>query len=139
MKKEKAEGDVTRFFERLADFTKALAKLEEALREDPTEIVRDASLQRFEFCFELAWKTLRLFLRIRQVQVAGPRDTLREALSLGILKDGNVWTELHEMRNLTVHTYDEALAERVYVFVKSKGFRALRDLETEVRDLVEKP
>ncbi len=40
-----------------AEFEKALKALDEALREPKNSIVRDASIQRFEFCVELAWKT----------------------------------------------------------------------------------
>jgi hypothetical protein len=35
-------------------------------------------------------------------------DTLRAALEQGVLIGGNGWSQLHRMRNLTSHTYDEA-------------------------------
>ncbi|MEZ4743659.1 MAG: nucleotidyltransferase substrate binding protein [Bdellovibrionota bacterium] len=41
----------------LEQYEKALDSLAKALQEDKNDIVRDASIQRFEFCIELAWKT----------------------------------------------------------------------------------
>jgi hypothetical protein len=38
----------------LTEFSKALISLEKALNEPKSDIVRDASIQRFEFCVELA-------------------------------------------------------------------------------------
>ncbi len=42
----------------LASYTKAVMRLEQGLKEDPHDhdIVIDGVIQRFEFCFELAWK-----------------------------------------------------------------------------------
>lgn len=41
----------------LEQLSKALASLEEALTVEKTDLSRDASIQRFEFCVKLAWKT----------------------------------------------------------------------------------
>jgi len=43
---------------RLSHFERALSRLEEALAKPEDPIVRDASIQRFEFTFEMAWKAL---------------------------------------------------------------------------------
>jgi len=40
----------------LGSFNKALGRLAEALDAPASDLVRDASIQRFEFTFELAWK-----------------------------------------------------------------------------------
>lgn len=48
---------------RLASFSKALERLQEVLREPESSILRDAAIQRFEFCFELAWKAVQHELR----------------------------------------------------------------------------
>lgn len=42
-------------------FEKALRRLEEALDKPESAIVRDASIQRFEFTFELAWKAIQTY------------------------------------------------------------------------------
>ena len=50
---------MSRFDERKEDYKNALARLKEALEEEPSEIVLDGILHRFEFTFELAWKTIK--------------------------------------------------------------------------------
>ena len=53
-----------RFEERKEDLKKAANKLNEALRGDASDLEIDGILHRFEFTFELAWKTMK-FRRAR--------------------------------------------------------------------------
>lgn len=47
----------------LQEFKKALSTLDEALQADPKDVfVRDASVKRFEYSFELCWKTAKAHL-----------------------------------------------------------------------------
>lgn len=124
--------DSTRLFQRIADYRKALTRLRDALSAPETDLVRDACIQRFEFTFELAWKAAKLYLEFKSIEVRNPRDTLREALAQGLIADGNAWTELQEHRNLTSHTYNEAIAQSVYVFVRGKGLALFEALESEL-------
>jgi nucleotidyltransferase substrate binding protein (TIGR01987 family) len=48
---------------------KALATLDEVLEQPFSIIVRDATIQRFEYCFELSWKVLKKALKIEGVEV----------------------------------------------------------------------
>src|SRR5690606_6065556 len=81
--------------------------------------LRDSLIQRFEFCYELAWKCLKLWLDDKGVEARNPKDVLRESASQGLLHDMAGWTAVHENRNLTSHTYDEAQAEQVATFVSA--------------------
>ena len=45
-----------------SDIEKALDRFGEALQEPESSIVLDATVQRFEFSYELMWKTLKNFL-----------------------------------------------------------------------------
>ncbi len=49
------------------------------------------------------------------LQSSTPRDAMRAAYQAGLLPDTIPWFEALDSRNLTVHTYDEAIAERVYL------------------------
>jgi nucleotidyltransferase substrate binding protein (TIGR01987 family) len=97
-----------------AAFARSVVRLEEALREPSTPIVRDACIQRFEFCFELAWKAIQESLRSEGRECTSPRSCFREAFKQGWIESEEAWTRLLADRNLTSHTYDEALAEAVY-------------------------
>ena len=122
-----------RLFERVADYRNSLARLREALLAPESDLIRDAAIQRFEFTYEMAWKTLKLLLEAKGMDVRNPRDALREALQQGMIDDGNGWTLLHEKRNLTTHTYDEALAREVYEFLKNSGVALFDALEREIQ------
>lgn len=73
----------------------ALDRFGEALaRPDPDEIVMDATIQRFEFTFELFWKGLRRFLQREGIDTASPRSTLRHAYRRGLLDREQLWLDM---------------------------------------------
>lgn len=98
--------------------TQALDRIEEALALPPTPINKDATIQRFEFSFELAWKLLQSIARQEGQDVYGPRDSLRVALQLGLIEDIEQWLAFQDARNLSTHTYNESIANEVYEQVK---------------------
>lgn len=96
-------------------FEKAAERLDEVLALEETDVVRDSAIQRFEICFELAWKTLKTHLEEEHNAVcSSPRSCFREAFHQGIIKHDPFWIELTVLRNYTSHTYNEKMAKRVY-------------------------
>lgn len=99
----------------LDQLKRAISRLDEVLSLSKTDIVRDSAIQRFEFCLDLAWKTLQTYLRDRKGVVANsPKDVFREAYQNQLIEYSEDWIKLVDLRNETVHTYDEATAENVY-------------------------
>jgi len=131
--------DSERFFERIREYHKALTRLAEAAALKDDSIVRDALIQRFEFTYELAWKALRLWLESRNIDVHYAKDAFREALQQGWIEDGNGWTQLQKMRNLTSHTYDEATACEVADFVRTRGIQLLKALDGQFSKITGTP
>ncbi|MBV6325232.1 HI0074 family nucleotidyltransferase substrate-binding subunit [Duganella violaceipulchra] len=121
-----------RLVERSNDFLSAVNRLEEALAQPENSFLRDATIQRFKFTYELAWKAIKLWLETKDIVVLNAKDTLQAALEQGLLADGNSWSQLHRMRNLTSHTYDEAQAMAVYQFVKNQGAQLFSELAKTV-------
>jgi nucleotidyltransferase substrate binding protein (TIGR01987 family) len=119
----------------IASFARAMKKLDEALTLNETEIVRDALIQRFEFTFEIAWKSCQRVLRDLGIAAKSPRDALSEAQQQGWLTDLGAWLELMEARNLTSHTYREDVAIRVAATVRNPGAALLRDLLSKLQVL----
>lgn len=107
----------------LNDLRAALERLGEALGEPKTDIVRDASIQRFEFSFELFWKALKDRAETDGLRVVSPRESLRAAFQLGLLDDDEQVFQMLEDRNRTSHLYNAAMAEDV--FSPIPGFHAL--------------
>lgn len=109
------------------DFGRALDRLTEALARSPDEpLVVDASIQRFEFTFELFWKLVRRLLAEQGIEAASPRTTLRHAFRLGWLDDEAQWLGMLDDRNRTSHTYHEALALEIFSRLPDHA-AALRD------------
>jgi nucleotidyltransferase substrate binding protein (TIGR01987 family) len=106
-----------RFTERQLEVKDAAARLAEATALPESGLIRDAVIQRFEFTFEVVWKTLKLFLERQGHECGGPRPTLKKAFAEGLIPTpdkADVWLQMLEDRNLTSHAYDEALAARIY-------------------------
>ena len=67
-----------RFEERKQDLINATNRLKEALDEEENELMIDAVLHRYEFTFELAWKTLKDYLEYSEVAIntGSPREVI---------------------------------------------------------------
>ena len=97
----------------------ALARLEGALAQPVNEFVRDSAIQRFEFTFELFWKSLKGYAEESGVEAYSPRDSLRTAFQLGVIQENSDWFQMLQDRNLTSHTYNEVTAETIYSHLPS--------------------
>lgn len=115
--------------QRIATTAKALAALKEALDLPTDPIVRDAAIQRFEFTFEALWKAARAYLQEQEgLSAASPKSVIRACFEVGILDEQQTRQalEMCDDRNLTVHTYNEALAQSIYERLKSTSFPVMQ-------------
>lgn len=107
-----------RLYERLTLAKKALLALEEvACIEQPSTVERDAAIQRFEFTFEAVWKAAKLMLYESEgIDVGSPKGVIRACREIGLYdeKDTILALQMVDDRNLTTHTYNEALAIEIY-------------------------
>ena len=106
-----------RFAERQADVRASTSRLAEAVAQTESELIRDATIQRFEFTFEVIWKTMKLYLERQGYECGGPRSTLKKAFAENLIptpEEADRWLQMLEDRNLTTHAYDEMLARQIY-------------------------
>lgn len=94
--------------------------LETATREEPQNIelhkaLRDACIQRFEFCIELSWKTS---IKVLGLETKAPNPAIRDMAQNKLIDDTQIWFEFLLARNKTSHTYDEDVAKEVYAEVQ---------------------
>lgn len=119
-----ARGQPPRWTYRLESFSRACSRLREAAENDPNELSnleREGLIQRFEYTFELAWKTLKDRIEhdgLRIVPTPTPRYVIRTAYEYGLIDDGQTWIDMLTDRNAMSHEYDlevfEAVAEKVH-------------------------
>ena len=115
--------------DRFHQYNKAVAKLKEALKEEPgNPLLYDGVIQRFEFTYELAWKLMKSYLESEGIaDKDSPRRAFKEAFAAGLITDGQVWIDMIGDRNLTVHTYNEQLAKDMYERIKHNYFSVFLD------------
>ena len=80
----------------LEELSKALVSLEEALTVEKTDISRDASIQRFEFCVELSWKSAK---KVMGTSTAAPKQVIREMAQSGFIENVEFW-----LKSISVHS-----------------------------------
>lgn len=107
-----------RLKERLATARRALETLQELVGlSRPSRVERDAAIQRFEYTFEACTRAVqRYLLLVEGVSSGSPKSSVRASREVGILSDEQavIGLEMVDDRNLTVHTYNEEVAERIY-------------------------
>ncbi len=109
---------VDKFNDKLSKFKNAVDRLNESVAEfsgTKSLSIRDGAIQRFEFCTELAWKTLREKLIYEGfAEVNTPKAVLREAYAVGLITDETSWINMISDRNTTAHIYSEDIANVIY-------------------------
>lgn len=117
------------------DYHKALHRLEIALTKtlDEDDLYLDATIQRFEFTFELAWKLMKAVLEYEGIEATSPRSSIREAWKQHLIGDAEKWLDMQVKRNLSSHTYNEETAQDIYRHIKEDYIVLLQDLGQEIR------
>ena len=87
----------------------AIQLLKESYNNTPTHIemhkaLRDACIQRFEFCVELSWKTS---VRALGLEIKSPNTAIRDMARNNLIDNTQIWFDFLVARNKTSHTYDE--------------------------------
>lgn len=121
---------MTKFQSLIEDFEKSVLRLEEILKHEKNDIIRDSAIKRFEIAFELAWKTSKSFLEEMHTSTCvSPRTCFQELFRVGLIDYNDQWLRLLDDRNYTAHVYREVLAEKVYADLPN----ALQAFETLLR------
>lgn len=103
---------------KLINFGNALQRLQEAAVEfsnsNANDLMRDGVIQRFEFTYELAWKTTKEYLQhIGIVHINSPKAIIKEAYAQKIIVNEQNWLLMLSDRNLTSHVYKEEMAKEI--------------------------
>jgi nucleotidyltransferase substrate binding protein (TIGR01987 family) len=104
----------TRWIQRYNNFHRACQRLVEVTESDRfasdlSELEKEGLIQRFEYTYELAWKTLQDLLLFKGYDfMSGPNGTLKQAFEDGIIVNHDAWRRMGKSRNTVTHTYDEA-------------------------------
>jgi nucleotidyltransferase substrate binding protein (TIGR01987 family) len=101
-----------RWKQRFQNFKRAFTLLQDVFEErslqELSDLEQEGLIQRFEYSYELGWKTMKDYLQENGVIInpVTPRNVIKEAFAAGLIKDGQVWVDMMLHRNLLSHTYD---------------------------------
>ena len=132
------EQDI-RWEQRFSNFRKALAKLEDVVinrsGDELSELEKEGMIQRFEYTFELAWKTLQDILEYKGYKdITGPNPVLEHSLKDGYIKNEQGWRQMKKSRELTSHTYNSDTADNIAENILNTYYTLLKDLETRLEE-----
>lgn len=120
-----------RWHQRFQNFERGFILLRSALEERGIEEFNDLELegliQRFEYTFELAWKTLKDYLEHSGVLLPQitPASVIKAAFASKVIEDGQVWIDMLKHRNLMSHTYDFAKFQEAVAAIAARYLPAL--------------
>ncbi|MBI2602774.1 MAG: nucleotidyltransferase substrate binding protein [Deltaproteobacteria bacterium] len=121
----------------LSQLKRALESLKKSIDQPKDEFTRDSTIQRFEYSFELSWKTLKRYFSLNQgLDESNVKNLFREAGKQKLIDSIDSWFEYLRARNLTSHTYNENTAEEVYK-AACRFFVDAKELLTRLEKLVD--
>jgi len=103
---------------KLVNYQNALKRLQESIseyqQENSSDVVRDGMIQRFEFTYELAWKTTKVFLEdLGLTDRNSPKAVIKEAYAQKMINNEETWLLMLRDRNMTSHVYNEQTAAEI--------------------------
>ena len=127
-----------RWEQRFDNFKKAMKLLSTAVElyhsnDELSDTEKAGLIQFFEMAYELAWNTIKDFYESKgEVSIQGSRDAFRLAFQRGIINDGKTWMDMVDDRIITVHTYDEAKANKIINKIVYTHYPSLLQLQTRL-------
>ena len=119
------------------NFSEAVSSLKYGVENAKTELEQDGVIQRFEFSFELLWKTLKIFLKDLGVICISPKECLKEAFRLGLFTEDEIFLDMLIDRNSTSHIYSKEKSREIFEKIRNTYCSAMEDLLSELIKRIE--
>lgn len=127
---------------RYQNFSRAFSLLREAVdlgyEREMSPLEREGMIQRFEYCLELAWKTMKDILDEEGVEIAlaTPRTVVRAAFVAGLIENGPEWMAALDARNKMSHVYSFDAFEQVAGEVRDRYFALFDALHDKLLSMI---
>ena len=120
---------------KVENYCKAVDRLNEAIpalaQQPDSTIIRDGVIQRFEFTFELARKSLKEYMEDQGADMSGivfSKQVFKAAYAAQIINDAKIWVDMLDSRSVTSHAYDDKQAAAVVADICHKYIAPLTAL-----------
>jgi nucleotidyltransferase substrate binding protein (TIGR01987 family) len=131
------ENEDIRWKQRFANYEQALEQFMDGVESFGTNtvnIIKEGIIQRFKFTHELAWKVMKDYLEFEGYQdITGSRSATKEAFNCGLIREGQIWMNMIESRNNTVHTYNAAILEKEFTKIIIDYYPLLKEFREKMR------
>jgi len=131
-KKLRAEDSLINFNKAFNKFAEIVKRRDEFINDGLEDIYLDIIVKRFEFTYEMSWKSLKRYLEYLGFSPKSPRESFKEGFAQGLIVDEVVWLNMIEQRNLSAHIYD--VSEILGILEQLTDFRiAFESLTEEIK------
>lgn len=126
--------DKQRWQYRFDNFKRAYFLLKEAVTRNQDgqldQLAKEGLIQRFEYCTELAWKTIKDYLESQNVvfEQITPRFIIKEAVAAKLISNGEDWMNALDARNKMSHTYDSRKFDAVIDTIETTYLNSFGEL-----------
>ncbi|MCY4524473.1 MAG: HI0074 family nucleotidyltransferase substrate-binding subunit [Halobacteriovoraceae bacterium] len=123
-----------RWVQRLEKYEKALCQLEEGIKEaserELSDLEKSGIIQRFKCTFELAINVIRdFYIHVGNGDIQGSKDAFEMAFNRNLITKGDDLLDSIKDRNLTLHTYNENIADEVFRNIVDRHYDAFEELK----------
>ena len=112
----------------------AFSRLKDGADSAADELDKDGVIQRFEFTFELLWKTLKLFLDDQGILTKSPKETLQEAFRFELIQNEETFLDMLEDRNRTSHIYNQTDSQEIYERIRNIYVKEIKNLLNRLKN-----
>ena len=127
----------TRFVQRLANYSLALdglkGEIDLASQRELSDLEKKGVIQSFEYVHELAWVVLKDFFEFTgETNIMGSRDAFELAFQRNLITQAQALLQGIKDRNLTVHTYNQKIANRIFQNILNTYYGAFEEVRTAI-------
>lgn len=121
------------------NFCAALDNLKDIFRyEEPYDnVIMTGLVALYEICFEQSWKAVKEILTMHGVaesQTGSPRQILKSAYQVGMIKDEAIWLQALVSRNNVAHAYNKEIAKDIIKLTREKYYVMFNELKEEIEE-----
>jgi len=100
---------------------------------------RDWAIQRFEYTFELSWKTIKRLLDYYQIEYENyPRNILKTAYKIWIIENIDLRFDLLDTRNELSHKYDQDELDEIFKNIITPNKESFENLLKNLNNYIKK-
>ena len=123
---------------RFDNYARAFGLLREAIEtlseRELSQLEKEGVIKRFEYTWELAWKTLKDLLDDQGVVLAtiAPKCVIKEAFAAKLIRHGDVWMDALDARNKMSHVYNLRVFEAVITDIRVRFLNLFDELHFDL-------